>query len=384
MDNSGIVAPSTRRWPLFILLLGLLAFAPALQAASLAAFKPPRLKHIRTWYPGAAQSGAYTREGWVNLRFMVSPAGKAYDVSVTSSTGGAIFRRAAVKQIKAATFSPATLAGKPVHAAHTQRLVFIANDDASGVTPSFYRPYLRALRVLKAERKGQALAQLKGLHPNTLQDDAYFALAMAQYSAKWGSRLDELEYVKRALSDDWSTKCERPNAAGFYGSSTGTHIALHRGNPYCLPDALYHSMLLQALELNIDLHRFPEALRLWDLVKPYRPPERASLERAIVRIKHILGKGLPYSVPGRLVTGVWDTALFERQFSVSVANGKIFEIDLYCQNGYVAFPFNAELQYSVHGNRGECELQLNGQPGTRFTLYQFSAPKSAPRLSHTN
>jgi hypothetical protein len=63
--------------------------------------------------------------------------------------------------------------------------------------------------------------------------------------------------------------------------------------------------------------------------------------------------------------------LLDPKFSVTVSSGRISEVRLLCQRAYVGFPFNPQLQHTVHGKYGKCELELVGPPGTRFTLYQF-------------
>jgi TonB family protein len=71
---------------------------------------------------------------------MVSPQGKPYDAAVVSSAGGELFERTALKQLKGATFNPATLNGKPISSMSEQRIVYHLTDMAPGVTLPFYGP----------------------------------------------------------------------------------------------------------------------------------------------------------------------------------------------------------------------------------------------------
>lgn len=348
-----------------------LCAAPRDTAVPAGFFKGATLKYMKTWYPHAARSMAFPREGWVIMRFMVSPQGKAYDATVVSSVGGKLFERTALKQLKGATFNPATLDGKPISSMRNLRFRYELKNMPSGVTFRFYRPYKRAVKALNAGHRSEALAALKALQPQTLQDDAYFSLAEAQYSGKWGSPADQLTYIRRFIDDDEGTNCLQQNATGFYGSA-GTHIATR--NRHCLPSGLYRSALLESLELDINTHRLAEALEVWKQIKRLHisQAKNASLVNAIARIKQIKAEGLRYAVDGRIVgRDTWAVALLEPKFSVAVSTGKISEVALFCQRAYVGFPFNPQLQYTVHGKYGKCELELVGAPSTRFKLYQF-------------
>jgi hypothetical protein len=46
-------------------------------------------------------------------------------------------------------------------------------------------------------------------------------------------------------------------------------------------------------------------------------------------------------------------------------------VALRCGKGFVRFAFDPQVQYHVDSNYGKCQMELDGDRGTRFTLTQF-------------
>jgi len=74
--------------------------------------------------------------GWVVLNMMISPQGKAYEVSVLESSGSPGFEAAAVKAMDLVKFQPATSGGAPIDSSLTLKYLFYQLE-SRGVSSSF-------------------------------------------------------------------------------------------------------------------------------------------------------------------------------------------------------------------------------------------------------
>lgn len=51
--------------------------------------------------------------------------------------------------------------------------------------------------------------------------------------------------------------------------------------------------------------------------------------------------------------------------------GEMAEIKLRCDKKYVFFHYYPEISYRTPQEYGDCQMELVGNPGTRFNLIQF-------------
>ncbi len=328
----------------------LFAVATALAGASsdvpIGVFKGPQLENAQQSYPEGARR--YQRQGWVILGFMVSSKGTPYAVTVLDSSGARDLEKAAVKNLENSTFVPASLDGKPIDAGAELQFNFVLTGLPRGLMRTgFYSNYTDLLHAIENRDVKSADWHLKAFVPENLTEDALNAIGRARYAAVWGTPSEELSALERAEDDNHALPS--------------------------LPPDLVRSLRLIKLELDINLHHYVEALGTWDQLKPSSlPPDvRARLAPAIEQIEHIRDAHLGYSLTGELDATGWRLHLLEPQFSIVVSQGKISEVRLRCQGGYLYFPFDPQLQYTVNGSYRNCGIELVGDPGTRFTLNQF-------------
>lgn len=310
------------------------------------AFKGPQIKHIKVSYPMIARRAQ--QDGWVDLGFMVSSQGKPYAVSVLKSSGVEELEDAAIHNLEKSTFVPASLNGKPIDSGDELQFRFVLRG-ASGrqIRRSFYGNYVDLLHAIKNRDAKRANHLLNVIEPGDLAEDAFYAIGRARYAAAWGSPSEELSELERADLDNNVVDCLPPDEA--------------------------RSERLVRLALDINLHHYVEALATWKKLNSTPLPQdvRARLAPAILQIQHIRDAHLGYSVTGQIGATGWALGLLDPQFSIVVSDGKISEVRLRCRGGYLYFPFNPKLQYTVNGNYSSCGLELVGEPGTRFTLNQF-------------
>lgn len=306
-------------------------------------FKGPKMEHMEFNYPIAARRAR--QSGWVVLGFMVSSKGRPYAVTVLNSTGVKVLEDAAIDDLENSMFVPASLDGKPIDSGDEVQYKYVLIP--TQIRKDFYSNYTHLLHAVEKMDEKAANHFLNVTEPENLAEDALYAIARARYAAIWGSPSEELSDLERADLDN--------NAVNS------------------LPSDLVRSERLIKLALDINLHHYVEALAAWKELKPPSLPRDVSarLAPAIAQIEHIRDAQLGFSITGQIRATSWTLGLLEPQFSIIVSEGRISEVRLGCQRGYVYFPFNPTLQYTVNTNYGTCKLTLVGDPGTRFTLNQF-------------
>ena len=69
--------------------------------------------------------------------------------------------------------------------------------------------------------------------------------------------------------------------------------------------------------------------------------------------------------------GSWKTGLTRQQFSISDVKGKILGVYLACDQGDVPLRFPSNQAWSIPPNWSNCQIDVSGRAGTRFTLHQL-------------
>lgn len=285
-------------------------------------------------------------EGWVTLGLMVDPTGKPFEVTVNSSSGNKVFEKQAVAAVERATFKPGSLNGQPIESATAFKVVFRFTDPITGARPEFINRYEEFQRAIKAKDQPRADAAMKRLDVNNLYEDAYFGLALYAYALQWGDEARQLAGLQRAIANE-------------------------SGSLY-LPRNELRRVKLGSFVLDVKLRHYAEARALWpqilnsgidaDTIEKLRPVME-QLEQ--IRLRHEA-----YTIPGSMPDGTWHLRLFEQNFRISVSQGHISQVKLRCSKGFVRFTFDPNIEYNVADKYGSCNMELEGDPGTSFTLTQ--------------
>jgi hypothetical protein len=61
-----------------------------------------------------------------------------------------------------------------------------------------------------------------------------------------------------------------------------------------------------------------------------------------------------------------------QNFRMRVATGHVSEVKLRCARGFVRFAFDPAIEYQIEKRYGNCEMELDGEPGRTFTITQFA------------
>jgi TonB family protein len=317
---------------------------PADSPTALEVFKGPQRKRVTPpRYPESER--VQGRDGWVNLNFMIDPQGKPYEVMVEDSTGNKVLEKSAIRAAEGWEFEPATLAGKPIDSGYTIKVNFVLSGE-SGASSGFVKAYKKFLNAAKTADRPKADAAMATMQVRNLYEDAYFNLAQYEYARHWGTQLQQLAAVKRAIAEECTAN-------------------------YLSKEAFLASLQV-LLNLQIGANDFAGALQTWG--KLQESGDKAAVlqwEPSIQKINALRTAASPYSVAGDFEgSSSWSFQLFRRRFHVAVTNGSIAEIKLRCDKRYVFFKYEADLQYTISDKYGDCSLELVGDPGTTFNLIQ--------------
>jgi hypothetical protein len=97
----------------------------------------------------------------------------------------------------------------------------------------------------------------------------------------------------------------------------------------------------------------------------------ASLKAIVEQLEKGRTDDSAYEVSGFIADTGWHLHLFKRHFRAVVSEGYISQVKLRCARDYRFFPFDPALEYEISHRDGECAIELDGAPGTRFKLTQF-------------
>jgi protein TonB len=296
-------------------------------------------------YP--ADLRANLAEGWVQLNFMVSSAGKPYEIYVCQSVGSREFQQAAIRAIEHASFEPASVNGKPIESATSIKVKFYLNGGQKGARPEFIDSYRTFEKAIDRRDKVSADAVLAKLPVSNPYEDAYAGVAEYQYALYWGDERQQMAGLRRAIASE--------------------SIAQY------LPKPMFISALYSMLELDVKSKDYADALSTWTVLKKSETDKGrlAALEPMIDRIEALRSDSRVYEVPSQIAESSWSYKLFKSTFHLVVSEGHISDMKLYCEQRYVSLRFDPELEYRVAPRYGSCTLDLIGEPATRFKLVQY-------------
>jgi TonB family protein len=286
-------------------------------------------------------------EGWVQLGLMVDPVGKPFEVTVVASSGDKVFEKEAVRAVEQASYQPGMLNGRPIESATQLKIVFRFSEPSTGASEDFVHQYVKLQKAVEAKDRSAADRALKNLEVRNLYEDAYFGLATFMYARQWGDEAQQLSGLRRAIAYE----------------STAHYLSAQQ----------FRSALVQCLALEVKLHHYAEAQHLWANVlrSGIEPGAIEKIKPMMQQLSRIRTSEGAYDVSGSLPDGTWGLDLYKRNFHFKVSAGHIAYVKLRCSRGFVRFAFDPDIQYRINSKYGDCEMELEGEVGTQFTLTQF-------------
>lgn len=314
--------------------------------AEMEIFTGPKAKNMAPGqYPQAQRQRG--NEGWVEVNFMIDPAGKPYEITVTNSTGDVEFEKAAIRTVDTWEFAPASLNGVPIDAGYTAKLVFSLTGGEPGAKAEFVRLYKQLMAAINDKDRDRADRALAKLEITNLYEDAYAALARFYYARVWGTEREQLSALTRAVAGE--------NKARY------------------LPKELYPAALQALLPLQLRAQDFSSSLWTWTALQN-TDIDRSELDRWRPVMKDVAAlrrDARTYSVSGTISTGTsWHYRLYKNHFKVATRSGRLSEIKLRCDKQYIFFRYDPDIRYEISDKYGMCAIEIVGDPGTQFELVQ--------------
>lgn len=327
----------------------------AQENAAQAVFESPVPLHQEApRYPLSEASRA--EEGWVVLNFMVDIEGRPFEPTVVGSVGSDKFERAAIRALLRSDFQPATLSGKPVEGSSYFKFVFVLSGNNSSTSSSFNNDFEEAIALLEAGSREEAERLIQSMEEDgakNLYEAAHLNLAKFQYSSKYGTKLQQMEFLEQALSfENYDARIEKRR--------------------YLPPESAREARRRLFL-LQIENNRYGEALATYENILEDGDEEGAeAFESAQIEILALKSNDTPYQVTGETDTnGSWYIDLHKRSFHLDNNGSKIDEFKLLCDKKYVFFAFEAGNQYQIPQSWGACHLRVLGSPNASFVLDFF-------------
>lgn len=303
-----------------------------------------------TFPPRAAMRG---EEGWVILDFMIDEEGRAFEPMVVDAIGDDQFVDAALTALDDSTFAPASISGNPITSSKTVRYVFVLEGHENGARPAFVSRFRRFTQFINDDDQEMARAELQKLEEDgahSLYEDAFLNLARYYYAVKYGSSVDQMTYLERALFFDDADSYET-----------------------YLPAAEALKLWPQLFVLQAQNRRFAEALDTYEIISRVGADDaKTALADAVAQFSELATDDTSYTVTASTDSnGSWNIGLFKDEFYLTNLEANINEIKLRCDQRYVFFEFEAETQYKVPPQFGQCELEVLGDADAGFELVQL-------------
>lgn len=292
-------------------------------------------------------------EGWVIVNFMVDEEGQAFEPMVVDSMGDDQFIDAALTALDDSTFSPASVSGMPITSSKTLRYTFVLEGHEDGARPAFVSRLSRLTRFINDDEQDSARAELERLEEDgahSLYEDAYLNLARYYYAVRYGSPVDQMTFLGRALFFDDADSYET-----------------------YLPENAALKLWPQLFVLQAQNRWFAEALDTYEIIAHIGADDaEAALADAASHIRELAADDTSYAVSARTnPSGSWSIVLFKDEFYLTNLEANIGELKLRCDQRYVFFDFEADTQYKIPPQFGRCELEVLGDANAGFDLVQL-------------
>jgi hypothetical protein len=291
-------------------------------------------------------------EGWVEVNYMVDTEGKAYEIMVLDHAGNEAFIEAVQVALERSTFRPARMGDEVVASSDTTIVRFAlegADDYVGRDFAAKYNRFRSALRDGSRTDAGDALSELEKVGLSYNNEYAQLNLARYFYAERYGTTLEQMDHLKRALGENPAS----PEQRSYLGREATT---ARRG----------------LVQLQLRNRYFGEALETLELMRLKGDEEGVALFSELsAQLGAVKAGDDPYGVAGQIGdNGYWSITLFKNTFHFDDLMGSVAELKLRCRPGFVFFNFEPETQYEVSAGARECTLQVIGTPGTTFTLVQ--------------
>lgn len=309
---------------------------------------PVLLEHVIPEYPRNRLNEG--EESWVQVNFMVDPEGKPYEIVVTDSIGHSSFKSAAIRAVKRWKYQPAIYNGEKIDAGAHSKIVFQISDQPKGASDRFVKVQNALRKAVAEDDKEQADRYLKMLEDDrkhTLYEDAFFNFAKYEYMSKWGNEDQQLDALNRAIA--------------------------HESTDKYLPADVYSYAMGKRLPLLLKKRDYLTAYITYQILRRQELDETASsnLEAVGKALNELKDNQNSYDVVATIGDDAsWNMGLWKDEFWIEDVEGYIVELKLRCHRDMEIIRFEPEVKYKIEKHFGACFLEVLGDKGTTFRLFQ--------------
>ena len=309
---------------------------------------PVLLEQVFPVYPQSRLNEG--EESWVQVNFMVDPEGKPYEIVVTDSIGHSSFKSAAIQAVKRWKYEPAIYNGEKIDAGARKKIVFQISDQPKGASDRFVSLQNALRKAVAEDDKEQADRYLEMLESNrrrTLYEDAFFNFAKYEYMSKWGNEDQQLDALNRAIAHEYTDKY--------------------------LPADVYSYAMGKRLPLLLKKRDYLNAYISYSILSRQELDEtaRSNLEAVGKALNELKENQNSYDVVATIGdTASWNIGLWKDEFWIEDVEGHIVELKLRCARDMEIIRFEPEVKYKIEKRLGACFLEVLGDKGTTFRLFQ--------------
>ena len=313
--------------------------------------------------PTFPSSGFRTgQEGWVRVNFVVAADGRATDVIVVDSVGGAVFEEAALEAVEDWQFQP----GDAEITRNVVDMRFELRRGREAATSNFLRRYQRIMSHVLEEEMDHAREQVDAaveLGGWNLYEEAMLALMIGRVEGLEDDPAEKLEYYLRAIGlasqralngadrrDALSRVFEIQHFYGQYGSAQLTLAALNT---------------------------LPRGDRAAENLTP-----------KVDEIEAALGAAAPITVQGRLYTPcdceegrpLWHYQPARSEFSFANLSGNVESFEARCETSRISGDVQDGGQWTLPEAPARCEIFVFGADGASFEILEHVSDETTARL----
>ena len=317
-------------------------------------------------HPGSAAirlDSSFQSDAWLVYTYDIDEEGSVSDATIRSSNGVLEVEQAVLQQLKTMRFRPAMRGGTPVASSAPPVTYTWILDARRELSPRFAELYRQAWDHYAREdysATGDIAVLLRDFPGRNALEEVKARLLSASLAGKIGDSASELRHLQRvAQLQDLA-------------------IDNNFNNRY-VPNEQYLQVLKRIQQLQLDSGLLADAEATLARIRRLGGASPAVSEAAVAYSageavlraqQQVLTAGeLQALYPGG--PGAWRAGLFRRAFALVDVSGSIDGVFLVCGSQERLLRYPSPGNWLVPAGWSNCEIDITGQAGTRFTLRQL-------------
>jgi TonB family protein len=316
-------------------------------AAVMAQVSPPVAVELPIPDPPVGRFGPGP-EGWIKVRYSVTPEGRTANVRVVESLPPQLQTRDTVSAVQRWRFDPATDGETPIEWHNNESvIVFDIPETPQEPSPFFVSAYTEAQQLVEEGRYDRAKSRNE-----RLQRDSMFRLY------EIGLANMQLAVIEIAQED-------------YHAAYQAIVRATEPEVPQLLDEEL-RIALQYRFAIELELGRAVDALQTFERRNAIEAmPAGDPMAQQARALAQAMQGDVTIAVKGIVTSDDWMHVPSRRTFAVGDVSGTLREVGIECDRRTATLPFQEDVEWSVPATWGNCTLAFNGRRGTTFTLFEL-------------